>query len=119
LKDPRSAQLESFTKDGNKVKITYRATNSYGAYLTQGATCALGGDGEVEPYLTFLTRENEKLDRDLAMLRRDGVCIRKVVLQMKSDFMLSKAEATKNVRKEAGCESFRSAGSEDAEGNND
>ncbi len=68
LKDPDSAQLVSFTlKEGGaheRVAIRYKATNSFGAFLTKEYECNIIG-GSAHPSLEQFDRDAKELGINL------------------------------------------------------
>lgn len=64
LKDPDSASLIGASKSGSEylpeVQITYKAKNSYGAFITLEAGCSLNEKGQVNAQLTELKRTTKE-----------------------------------------------------------
>lgn len=65
LKDPDSAKLidSAIVKNGPSlldVVISYKAKNSYGAYVNSEAKCAFSDDGKIDELLTDIYRVTSK-----------------------------------------------------------
>jgi hypothetical protein len=69
LKDPESARLIRSSTSGSspllEVHITYRATNSYGAFVTSDTNCTMNSSGEVDERLTDLKKASAAYTQDL------------------------------------------------------
>lgn len=96
LKDPESAKLiwssKTAAKDFPEVKITYKAQNSFGAYITSESGCTLNSDGSVNESLTsgeqLVTRAMEKEKR----LKEELECL----IQRKNERTQGNVSADKN-----------------------
>lgn len=82
LKDPDSAKLLGSRaiseESGKSVEITYKAQNSYGAFVKGAFTCVLARDGNVDATMTRVNgvisemrQKNDCLERQIAA-RREG-----------------------------------------------
>jgi hypothetical protein len=78
LKDPDSAVLLGSARDGEQ--ITYKAKNSYGAYVTDEAKCSFNGsevDASQTEYMRELMQSNKEASKHLEEMGARIECLRK------------------------------------------
>lgn len=77
LKDPQSGRLVSGKLTTGKpqvVEITYRATNSYGASVTEDTKCYIS-NGQVNPEMTAVILNDDVMQNELDRLLLKKECI--------------------------------------------
>jgi hypothetical protein len=94
LKDPDSAILLGSARDGEQ--ITYKAKNSYGAYVTDEAKCSFNGsevDASQTEYMRELMQSNkESKQRNIALNARIE-CLKRTNAYLKEGYRLDEAKA--------------------------
>ena len=104
LKDPDSAKLISAISEHGTTTIRYRATNSYGAFISAEAQCATE-DGKVNLERTQVVRENTRLEDRIGEATRQLECSTRLNILVRKGTEYE--SAISETRRTEGCGDFK------------